>query len=126
MEGIYEIIAELKLRDRRANLLVQLNEIRATEKEFLAIRKRYAGIWHSVKDPMLKKELHKEINKLDNILAVHVLTPKSKILDEIRAIDITLDIRPSGNSRVNYLDHGNYGELNYNEILDFGIKGIRL
>lgn len=119
MDGIYEIIAELKLKDEKAKLLVELDTIRTVEKEILTIRKHYANIWHGVKDPAVKREIHKEINHLDMLKYQHIDEPKRKILDRLNVIYAVLnDERPC---------YGGYcKDLDYDKIMKFGIKGSRV
>ena len=122
MNGVYEIIAELRLRDEKTKLMAKLDEIRTVDKEFIMVRNHCAYVWHAVKDPMLKKELHKELNKLDSLRQIYILNPKDKILNRLDTLDIVL----KKESSTTEYDCGIYRDLDFDRIERYGICGSRL
>ena len=80
--------------------------------------------WRLIKDPVVKREVHKEIFKLrDKILRGRQKQELDLLYNQIEIIDHYLYSKPS----VQYGSiYDTYQNLNYDEISIYGIHGVKL
>lgn len=113
---------ELK-RDKR-NLEIRLAELKRQYRELLNKEAELYDIWRQVKDPIVKREIHREIFKWKDGIAYRKLERNIQCVEsDIREINRFLYSYPSMTIGCIY---DTYQELDYNSIALYGIRGVRL
>lgn len=121
---MYIIKTDEELRMERKVLVEKRKRLQEVQDGLIQAEEELMQKWRLIKDPIVKREVHKEIFKLrDQILFGRQKQELDSLDSQIGVIDRYLYSTPS----VQYGSiYDTYQNLNYDEISIYGIHGVKL
>ena len=121
---MYIIKTDEELRMERKILVEKRNRLQEVQDGLVRAEEQLMQKWRSIKDPVVKRKIHKEIFELrDQILWGRQKRELDRINCNIGEIDRYLYSNPS----IQYGSiYDTYQDLNYDEISIYGIHGVKL
>ena len=121
---MYIIKTDEELRMERKILVEKRNRLQEVQDGLVQAEAELMQKWRLIKDPVVKREVHKEIFKLrDKILRGRQKQELDSLYSQIGIIDHYLYSKPS----VQYGSiYDTYQNLDYDKISIYGIHGVKL
>lgn len=113
-----------ELRKQKAELEIAMNKLVDIYNGYKKTLDELYITWRAVKDPIVKREIHKEIFKLkDEMMFGRIQMEISCIRCDINEIERILHSTPNPNYGCLY---DSYHDFDIDEIMNYGIRGVRL